>query len=471
MTSITETMASGFSEAAGDTARFLGRKGLFEKPFRLPLSSISIPGLDQNLLENIGQALHEFYRSLDALYRKSSLDPSLSFVSEMLDSGKPRELVEFGRSKKFRQDLPGILRPDLLITSSGPVLTEMDSVPGGVGLLHALTRSMRDAGGTGVFGGSNGMLSGFASMIRSQQPDPSLAILVSDESRDYRAEMRYLAECLDADYFPAACLHPRDIQFDGDGIFRKDSSGNIIRINIVYRFFELFDLSNIPKIDILQYFLKGGKLKVTPPFKPWLEEKLGMALWHHHRLGDYWKSEISEELRDVLDRIIPKTWPLDPSPVPSGAAIVGLEVKGRKLLDFHSLIGLTQKERELIIKPSGFSPESWGSRGVVIGHDLSEEDWNRSVTDAFNAWPVTPHVLQPFVRTALFELSCFDIDTDSVESGLYRVRACPYYFVRGGKATLGGVLMTACPQDKKIIHGMTDAILAPGAPVRLEMSL
>lgn len=471
MTSIPEIMAPRFPGAADDTARFLGKKGLFDKPFRLPLSSVSIPGLDQKLLENIGQALYEFYRSLDALYRKSSLEPSLSFVSEMLDRGKPRELIEFGRSKKFRQDLPGILRPDLLITASGPVLTEMDSVPGGVGLLHALTRSMQNIGGTGVFGGSDGMIAGFASMIRSQQPDASLAIIVSDESNDYRAEMRYLAECLDAEYFPAACIHPREMLFDGKGIFRKDSFGNEVRINIVYRFFELFDLSNIPKIDILQYFVKGGKLKVTPPFKPWLEEKLGMALWHHHRLTDYWNNTVKEDLRDVLDRIIPKTWPLDPTPVPSGAAIVGLEVKGRKLLDFQSLIGLTQKERELIIKPSGFSPEAWGSRGVVIGHDLSEEDWNRNLSEAFNAWPVTPHILQPFVRTSLFEFSCFDVDTDSVESGLYRVRACPYYFVRNEKATLGGVLMTACPQDKKIIHGMTDAILAPGAPVRLEMSI
>lgn len=471
MTSNPEMMASGFPGATVDTARFLEGKGLFEKPFRLPLSTISIPGLDQNLLENIGQALFEFYRALDALYRKSSVEPSLSFVAEILDRGKPRELVEFARSKRFRQDLPGIIRPDLLITPAGPVLTEMDSVPGGVGLLHALTRSMRDIGGTGAFGGTDGMLSGFASMIRSQRPDPSLVILVSDESHDYRAEMHYLSDCLDADHFPSACLHPRDIQFDGEGIFRRDSSGKMIRINIIYRFFELFDLPNIPKIDILQYFVKGGKLKLTPPFKPWLEEKLGMALWHHHRLSDYWKGAIRDSLRDILDQIIPKTWPLDPTPVPSGAAIVGLEVKGRKLLDFQALIGLTQKERELIIKPSGFSPESWGSRGVVIGHDLSEEDWNRSVMDAFNAWPLTPHILQPFVRTSLYEFSCFDIGTDSVESGLYRVRACPYYFVRSEKATLGGVLMTACPQDKKIIHGMSDAILAPGAPVRLEMSL
>jgi hypothetical protein len=46
-----------------------------------------------------------------------------------------------------------------------------------------------------------------------------------------------------------------------------------------------------------------------------------------------------------------------------------------------------------------------------------------------------------------------------------RARLCPYYFVGGdgdaARPQLGGVLATICPADKKIIHGMTDAILAP----------
>jgi hypothetical protein len=45
------------------------------------------------------------------------------------------------------------------------------------------------------------------------------------------------------------------------------------------------------------------------------------------------------------------------------------------------------------------------------------------------------------------------------------VRLCPYYFVVGdgdaARARLGGVLATVCPADKKIIHGMQDAVLAP----------
>jgi hypothetical protein len=46
-----------------------------------------------------------------------------------------------------------------------------------------------------------------------------------------------------------------------------------------------------------------------------------------------------------------------------------------------------------------------------------------------------------------------------------RARLCPYYFVVGegdaARPQLGGVLATIVPADKKIVHGMTDAILAP----------
>jgi len=48
------------------------------------------------------------------------------------------------------------------------------------------------------------------------------------------------------------------------------------------------------------------------------------------------------------------------------------------------------------------------------------------------------------------------------------VRLCPYYFVSGdgdgARPQLGGVLATLNPADKKIIHGMRDAVLAPCSP-------
>ena len=42
-----------------------------------------------------------------------------------------------------------------------------------------------------------------------------------------------------------------------------------------------------------------------------------------------------------------------------------------------------------------------------------------------------------------------------------RVRLCPYYFVLNGKAELRGALATVCPSDKKLLHGMKDAIMLP----------
>ena len=42
---------------------------------------------------------------------------------------------------------------------------------------------------------------------------------------------------------------------------------------------------------------------------------------------------------------------------------------------------------------------------------------------------------------------------------------CQYYFVINDRVTLGGVLVTLVPADKKLIHGMRDAIISPAMAV------
>jgi hypothetical protein len=44
-----------------------------------------------------------------------------------------------------------------------------------------------------------------------------------------------------------------------------------------------------------------------------------------------------------------------------------------------------------------------------------------------------------------------------------RVRLCPYYFVSENRTHLGGALATIAPADKKLLHGMKDAIMVPTA--------
>ena len=117
------------------------------------------------------------------------------------------------------------------------------------------------------------------------------------------------------------------------------------------------------------------------------------------------------------------------------------------------------------MKVSGFHETGWGARSVSLGSDLNTGDWSVAVTQALAAFPQSPYILQTFHRPRVVDASYVDPTSGAVVSMPGRVRLCPYYFVHGegdaARPTLGGVLATIVPADKKIVHGMTDAILAP----------
>ena len=63
-------------------------------------------------------------------------------------------------------------------------------------------------------------------------------------------------------------------------------------MDTLYRFFELFDLKNIPNYDILLYAARKQLVTMTPPVKAYLEEKLLFALFHHPVLAEFWVQEM-----------------------------------------------------------------------------------------------------------------------------------------------------------------------------------
>jgi hypothetical protein len=144
-------------------------------------------------------------------------------------------------------------------------------------------------------------------------------------------------------------------------------------------------------------------------------------------------------------------------------SIPGLEIKGASVQSWEELISLTQKEREMVIKPSGFSPESWGSRGVVIGHDVSGEVWQETLTKGLQQFPNQTSILQKFYKGKRVPVTYLNQKTGQMETMLSRVRLTPYYFVAENNTHLAGILATLCPQDKKKIHGMVDAVMVPCA--------
>ena len=390
-------------------------------------------------LESLGRVLLQFYRAVNLLYRRSTEGKQPEWVARWLDLGKPRELIEFQRAAAFKNDVPRIIRPDILLTETGFSITELDSVPGGIGLTGWLNQAYAKNGAQ-VLGGADGMLQGFASIFGDA---PRVRIIVSEESATYRPEMQWLA----AQLGPRFSVH--------DAHFTDFAEGDA-----VYRFFELFDLPNVANASRIFELAAEKQIRLTPPPKPLFEEKMLFALLCNRNLQNFWRQELGEAFLGRLKKIIPYTWLVDPAPIPPHAAIPELN-----LTDWQQLKSLSQKERDLILKVSGFSENAWGARGVFLGSDLPQSDWSVAVDAALANFEKSPSVLQRFHKPSQVEAQWLDFTKNEIVPMKGRARLCPYYFVSGegdaARPQLGGVLATIVPADKKIVHGMADAVLAP----------
>ena len=273
------------------------------------------------------------------------------------------------------------------------------------------------------------MLKGFESIFGDAA---RVHIIVSEESATYRPEMEWLGQ---------QC---------GFRAVRPEEVAGMQNVETYYRFFEIFDLQNVPNAWTI---LAGN---VTPPAKPQLEEKMWFAFLWLEQLRPFWREQLGEPTLKALQAVMPRTWLVDATPLPPHAVIPELGIN-----DWREMAKFSQKQRELVLKISGFHEEAWGARGVSVGHDLPAAEWSAAIDHALASFPDHPFILQRFEKSKLVPAEYFDFETNALRQFQGRVRLCPYYFVTGDAVKLGGVLATICPANKKILHGMTDAILAP----------
>jgi hypothetical protein len=388
------------------------------------------------------------------------------FVADYLDAGKPEAILKLARQNRFKSDIPQVIRPDLILTDDGGyIASELDSVPGGMGFVGAMAQAYC-ALGFDTVGETDGMAAGFAAMLgaTAAKERPVVAIVVSDESGDYRNELRWLAERMRGlAVADAYVVTPQDVIFTEDALFARLEDGREEKIDVLYRNFELFDLLNVPKQELMLYAARHNRVRMTPPPKAQLEEKSAFALLHHPGLAALWKKELGDDVFARLTSIFPQTWVMDPAPLPPHAAIMGLTAGGAPVRDWMALEALGKSERDYVVKPSGFSELAWGSRGVRVANDLTKEQWHDALTTALAMYPSTPHILQRFHKGRRVTVEYYDPRSEAVKTMDGRVRLCPYYFVVGSETRLGGILATIAPADKRLIHGMSDAIMAPCA--------
>ena len=420
------------------------KEGLFaEKDWLLSPDAFPIETKFLTELEQLGHRLFVFQRACNQLYQLSIKGKQPAWVARYLDAGKPTELIEFSRRKEIREDLPRVIRPDLILTDDGYIIAEIDSVPGGIGLTGWLNQTYSRFDRE-IVGGTDGMLEGFQNILPNGGD-----IVISQESATYRPEMEWLVAQLKgrAPSLPETAHQWRVVAAEN----YEPQNGRA-----VYRFFELFDLANIPGIDQTLRANAEGQVSITPPIKPYLEEKMWFALFWLKPLHEFWRRELGEKYFGQLQRVIPYTWLMDPTPLPQHAVIPRLEIH-----DWREAIRFSQKDRDLLLKVSGFSPLGWGSRGVSLGADLAHAEWEKRIDNALTTFDSSPTIMQRFHKGKLFEHPYWDANSGELKAMKGRVRLCPYYFVEGDHVKLRGALATIVPADKKFVHGMRDGILIP----------
>src|SRR2546428_5928756 len=166
------------------------KEGLFaEKDWLLSPDAFPIEQKFLAELEQLGHRLFVFQRACNLLYQLSVKGKQPAWVTRYLDAGKPKELIEFSRRKEIRDDLPRVIRPDLILTpqARGYMIAEIDSVPGGIGLTGWLNQTYSTFDNE-IIGGAQGMLDGFRNVLPNGGD-----IVISQEAATYRPEMEWIA--------------------------------------------------------------------------------------------------------------------------------------------------------------------------------------------------------------------------------------------------------------------------------------
>src|SRR5258708_908672 len=102
-----ETIPAGLFRVENEQDRIAWR--ISPEPFALSSEQLT-------RIEIAGRDFTAFYRALSSMYNRSARGTAPAFIAEYLDLGKPEYIVKLGRQNRFKQDIPALIRPDLILT-------------------------------------------------------------------------------------------------------------------------------------------------------------------------------------------------------------------------------------------------------------------------------------------------------------------------------------------------------------------
>lgn len=108
-------------------------------------------------------------------------------------------------------------------------------------------------------------------------------------------------------------------------------------------------------------------LKIIASSLAWVNDPAWSALLHLPALQSFWTAEVRGSHLDHLRQIISRAWFMDPSPLPPGSVIAGLDIPA-----WPNLLRLKGQGRQWVIHDTP----------VMLNDSLPDEDWAAAITQA-----------------------------------------------------------------------------------------
>src|SRR5581483_10405701 len=292
-------------------------------PFRVAPKPFAVTRGEKGEIEAIGQDVSSFFAAVVELYK---------------NDGKVRSLLDRGKPQIFCTDaVPDYLfvRPDLIITSSGFAICELETSPFGLALAEIFNRAYRMEGYETLV--DDGTLTEY---VRNQTPNNG-SIVYSNKTEAFHGQMEFLAsEVFSGD----------QRLWDAHMVFSTGERDP----KAVYRAFYLNEYQDDMFINAFIDDAVARKLPVMPSLTPQMEEKALLALLWDRRWESYFVSSLGQGTFNHLRSVVPPSW------IIGEEAYFALGLPGG-ITDSIELARLSGSKRAFVLKQSGFhTASSWG---------------------------------------------------------------------------------------------------------------
>src|SRR3982750_1368691 len=93
----------------------LPANGLFAgQQWRIATKPFAIDAKLAKEIDSLGRVLLQFNRAVNLLYRQSYSGKQPEWIAQWLDAGKPGALIDLQRAKTLKNEVPAVIRPDIL---------------------------------------------------------------------------------------------------------------------------------------------------------------------------------------------------------------------------------------------------------------------------------------------------------------------------------------------------------------------